>query len=394
MLDPRSGSPRHRSLADANEGRQNNHEQGGSLHDRAPRLASQRPGRCDETMGGGMVERHGSRPGRTLIQPAFTIRGNAGGMEPGGLFFCEQSGTSLRLTHVEAAALQSFPPDMVWPGNQGEKLLAIGNAVPPLTVAGILGALLAPGAVSATRRATSSRRWPNGRRPTLTETDINTLARLGVPRTSLDLPKEKTIMTNQKTDRSSLLSVAQCPDERHDAEEREAEPVDHAATVTGDENREGVRQLTSTSSTSLSLPNVAGRDENDRPECGLGNHAEKGQPANGEENAPVHGDVRGHHQDGYRNHGPRSQDEEDHNQRIEHSERDPKPSHGHRKSGVNVEPTSNQIDCVRDRSHCEADNPDSDDQSGHVTDLHAASVCVVRVMPSQLRVPVDSRQHR
>ncbi|WP_430413606.1 DNA cytosine methyltransferase [Leucobacter manosquensis] len=65
-------------------------------------------------------------------------------MELGGLVFCEQSGTSLRLTHLEAAALQSFPPDMVWPGNQGEKLTAIGNAVPPLTVAAILGALLAP----------------------------------------------------------------------------------------------------------------------------------------------------------------------------------------------------------------------------------------------------------
>ncbi|MEJ6490771.1 DNA cytosine methyltransferase [Leucobacter sp. USCH14] len=56
----------------------------------------------------------------------------------------EQSGTSLRLTYLEAAALQSFPPDMVWPGNQGERFLAIGNAVPPLMAAAILGTLLAP----------------------------------------------------------------------------------------------------------------------------------------------------------------------------------------------------------------------------------------------------------
>ncbi len=59
----------------------------------------------------------------------------------------EQSGTSLRLTYLEAAALQSFPPSMRWPGNQGERFLAIGNAVPPLMAEAILGALLAPPAV-------------------------------------------------------------------------------------------------------------------------------------------------------------------------------------------------------------------------------------------------------
>lgn len=128
-----------------------------------------------KAMGAGMVERHGDRPGRTLDEPAFTIRGNAGGMEPGGFVFRqeladwewldapattvagdpritarehhehgEQSGTSLRLTYLEAAALQSFPPSMRWPGNQGERFLAIGNAVPPLLAKVILAALLAP----------------------------------------------------------------------------------------------------------------------------------------------------------------------------------------------------------------------------------------------------------
>ena len=56
----------------------------------------------------------------------------------------EQSGTSLRLTYLEAAALQSFPPGMAWPGNKGERFLAIGNAVPPLMAEAILSALLAP----------------------------------------------------------------------------------------------------------------------------------------------------------------------------------------------------------------------------------------------------------
>lgn len=128
-----------------------------------------------KAMGAGMVERHGDRPGRSLDQPAFTIRGNAGGMEPGGFVFRqeladwewidapattvagdpritarehhehgEQSGTSLRLTFPEAAALQSFPPSMRWPGNQGERFLAIGNAVPPMLAEAILSALLAP----------------------------------------------------------------------------------------------------------------------------------------------------------------------------------------------------------------------------------------------------------
>ena len=128
-----------------------------------------------KAMGAGMVKRHGDRPGRTLDQPAFTIRGNAGGMEPGGFVFREelrdwqwldapattiagdpritarehhehgeQSGTSLRLTYLEAATLQSFPASMRWPGNQGERFLAIGNAVPPLLAEAILAALLAP----------------------------------------------------------------------------------------------------------------------------------------------------------------------------------------------------------------------------------------------------------
>ncbi|MFD5599199.1 DNA cytosine methyltransferase [Leucobacter sp. NPDC058333] len=50
----------------------------------------------------------------------------------------------VRVTVEEAAALQSFPPDLVLLGTQSERHLAIGNAVPPLMAAAILGALLAP----------------------------------------------------------------------------------------------------------------------------------------------------------------------------------------------------------------------------------------------------------
>ncbi|MDQ1111193.1 DNA (cytosine-5)-methyltransferase 1 [Microbacterium testaceum] len=39
---------------------------------------------AEKVMGRGMVERHGSRPGRDATEPAFTIRASAGGMEPGG----------------------------------------------------------------------------------------------------------------------------------------------------------------------------------------------------------------------------------------------------------------------------------------------------------------------
>lgn len=37
-----------------------------------------------KVMGKGMVERHGERPGRDALEPAFTVRASAGGMEPGG----------------------------------------------------------------------------------------------------------------------------------------------------------------------------------------------------------------------------------------------------------------------------------------------------------------------
>ncbi|WP_212742652.1 MULTISPECIES: DNA cytosine methyltransferase [unclassified Microbacterium] len=95
---------------------------------------------------GELGERDGVEPAPTLTSKADRMKWvarkamGAGRVERHG----EQSGTSLRLTYLEAAALQSFPTDMAWPGNQGERFLAIGNAVPPLLAQAVLSALLAP----------------------------------------------------------------------------------------------------------------------------------------------------------------------------------------------------------------------------------------------------------
>ena len=48
---------------------------------------------AEKRMGSGMVERYGDRPGRDAELPAFTIRGSAGGMEPGGFRLRSNYGT-------------------------------------------------------------------------------------------------------------------------------------------------------------------------------------------------------------------------------------------------------------------------------------------------------------
>lgn len=140
---------------------------------------------AEKAMGAGMVERYGERPGRTLDQPAFTIRANAGGMEPGGFRWVvrtsratpkdhPKNGTheldpfnrpahtltgasrewvhtppgmakSIRITVQEASVLQSFPHDYPWQGSLTKQFLQIGNAIPPLLAYRILATFLDEG---------------------------------------------------------------------------------------------------------------------------------------------------------------------------------------------------------------------------------------------------------
>ena len=124
---------------------------------------------AEKVMGKGMVERHGTRPGRASSTPAFAIRASAGGMEPGGFVLRSNYGTggdakkrgqrtidqpsatltskadrmkwdgTRRLTAEEAATLQSYPAGFEF---TGKKFLQIGNAVPPLLAQAVLGALV------------------------------------------------------------------------------------------------------------------------------------------------------------------------------------------------------------------------------------------------------------
>lgn len=123
---------------------------------------------AEKVMGKGMVERHGTRPGRDADTPAFAIRASAGGMEPGGFVLRSNYGSggdpakrgertihqpsatltskadrmkwdgTRRLSAEEAAALQTYPPGFIW---TGKRFLQIGNAVPPLLAEAILASL-------------------------------------------------------------------------------------------------------------------------------------------------------------------------------------------------------------------------------------------------------------
>lgn len=129
-----------------------------------------------KAMGKGMVERHGERRERREDEPAFTLRANAGGMEPGGFVirpdwtFSRPATTivadprlggpgrsefvkggvsrqdrpgSMRLEAREAAMLQSYPADFPFQGGKGKQFLQIGNAVPPLLGRRIIEAVIA-----------------------------------------------------------------------------------------------------------------------------------------------------------------------------------------------------------------------------------------------------------
>lgn len=97
--------------------------------------------RAVKRMGAGMVERFGERPGRELDQPAFTVRANAGGMEPGGFRWQSADGTAEKITTAQASILQTFGPDYPWQGSATETFRQIGDAIPPLLAAHCLVAL-------------------------------------------------------------------------------------------------------------------------------------------------------------------------------------------------------------------------------------------------------------
>lgn len=52
-----------------------------------------------------------------------------------------QQNTGPRLTIQQASVLQTFPADYPWQGNKGDQFKQVGNAVPPLLAAQVLGAI-------------------------------------------------------------------------------------------------------------------------------------------------------------------------------------------------------------------------------------------------------------
>ncbi|WNN95955.1 methyltransferase [Arthrobacter phage Hirko] len=82
---------------------------------------------------------------RRLDQPAPTI---TAGHDSGNRGFIDEDGHFFVATVEQVQALQSYPPETVWPCSKTKAMLQIGNAVPPLLAEAVLASLLAP-AVSA-----------------------------------------------------------------------------------------------------------------------------------------------------------------------------------------------------------------------------------------------------
>ncbi|WP_346924640.1 DNA cytosine methyltransferase [uncultured Arthrobacter sp.] len=95
-----------------------------------------------KNMGRGMVERYGDRPGRSINDPAFTVRASAGGTEPGGFVWKNEDETTRKATASEVGILQTYERPFVWCGTKTKQFLQIGNAVPPLLAEHILAALV------------------------------------------------------------------------------------------------------------------------------------------------------------------------------------------------------------------------------------------------------------
>lgn len=87
--------------------------------------------------GAGIIERHGARPGRASTAPAPTIRAWAHSRSEWRRGDMREHPTS-----DELATLQSFPTGYPWHGSKTTRDRQIGDAIPPLLAAAILGALL------------------------------------------------------------------------------------------------------------------------------------------------------------------------------------------------------------------------------------------------------------
>lgn len=79
----------------------------------------------------------------TVDRPATTVAGDPRIAAPGHRDRAGgelQHAESLRVSVAEAAVLQSFRPDYPWQGNKTSQFLQIGNAVPPVLAAAVIGA--------------------------------------------------------------------------------------------------------------------------------------------------------------------------------------------------------------------------------------------------------------
>lgn len=81
------------------------------------------------------------RPRWVFEAPATTVQGDPR-IAPRGHHDRQFNGDSVRVTVAEAARLQSFPDGYPWQGKATKQYEQVGNAVPPLLAAAVLGNLL------------------------------------------------------------------------------------------------------------------------------------------------------------------------------------------------------------------------------------------------------------
>lgn len=87
------------------------------------------------------VQSVNGRPSPTIVGPYAPDVVAAPGYRKAGDPPRQRTPGSVRITVEEAAVLQSFRRDYPWQGSQGKQFEQVGNAVPPLLAAHILGAL-------------------------------------------------------------------------------------------------------------------------------------------------------------------------------------------------------------------------------------------------------------